>query len=205
MGEHMHHHDHHDHGHDHEHHHHHHENIEITTHEDAVIASVRMALPGSREEAETEIWGLEGPVANQRALPAHVTASAHHGSDGLGAIFGLDLLHMEIDDIESFIPSNLFPRVVAAIFLRTLHRVEQTGGIVEKLFVIQAAKAQTSLAKGAGRVAFDVDELTIFISVVNDLTAIMAARSAPYGCTGTGDVPLFPLVHIISIQLFVVI
>ena len=65
MGEHMHHHDHHDHGHDHEHHHHHHENIEITTHEDAVIASVRMALPGSREEAETVLKSFMRAVAEE--------------------------------------------------------------------------------------------------------------------------------------------
>ena len=61
MGEHMHHHDHHDH----EHHHHHHENIEITTHEDAVIASVRMALPGSREEAETVLKSFMRAVAEE--------------------------------------------------------------------------------------------------------------------------------------------
>ena len=65
MGEHMHHHDHHGHGHDHEHHHHHHENIEITTHEDAVIASVRMALPGSREEAETVLKSFMRAVAEE--------------------------------------------------------------------------------------------------------------------------------------------
>ncbi len=63
--EHMHHHDHHDHGHDHEHHHHHHENIEITTHEDAVIASLRMALPGSREEAETVLKSFMRAVAEE--------------------------------------------------------------------------------------------------------------------------------------------
>ena len=65
MEEHMHHHDHHDHGHDHEHHHHHHENIEITTHEDAVIASVRMSLPGSREEAETVLKSFMRAVAEE--------------------------------------------------------------------------------------------------------------------------------------------
>ena len=59
MDGHVHHHDHH------EHHHHHHENIEITTHENAVIASVRMSLPGTREEAEAALKTFMRAVAEE--------------------------------------------------------------------------------------------------------------------------------------------
>ncbi|MBR5740306.1 MAG: hypothetical protein IKX81_03315 [Firmicutes bacterium] len=62
--EHEHHHHDHDH-HDHDHHHHHHENIEITTHEDAVIASVKMALPGDEKEAEVTLKSFMRAVAEE--------------------------------------------------------------------------------------------------------------------------------------------
>ena len=71
MEDHIHHHDHehhdhhgHDHGHEH-HHHHHHENIEITTHEDAVIASVKMSLPGDENEAEVTLKNFMRAVAEE--------------------------------------------------------------------------------------------------------------------------------------------
>ena len=57
--EHHHHHDHdhhhHEHGHDHEHHHHDHSNIEVTSHEDAVIATVKMTLGTDKDAAKVQL------------------------------------------------------------------------------------------------------------------------------------------------------
>ena len=67
-----HHHDHEDHGccghdhHDHEHHHHHrHENIEITTHEDSVTASVRIAFREDCAQAEVMLRSFMRAVAEE--------------------------------------------------------------------------------------------------------------------------------------------
>ncbi len=60
-------HDHHDHhhhhDHDHEHHHHHDEKIEISTHEDATIATVRMDLGTDRQAAEEQLRSFMRAVA----------------------------------------------------------------------------------------------------------------------------------------------
>ena len=65
---------HHDHDHHHEHdehcdhdheHHHHHENIEITTHEDSVTASVRIAFREERAEAEVLLRSFMRAVAEE--------------------------------------------------------------------------------------------------------------------------------------------
>ena len=59
---------HHDHEHDHEHehhHHHHHENIEITTHEDSVTASVRIVFREERAEAEVLLKSFMRAVAEE--------------------------------------------------------------------------------------------------------------------------------------------
>ena len=61
--EHEHHHHHHDHDHDHEHHHHHDEKIEISTHEDAAIATVRMDLGTDRQAAEDQLKNFMRAVA----------------------------------------------------------------------------------------------------------------------------------------------
>ncbi|MBQ9826629.1 MAG: hypothetical protein IJM61_05560 [Firmicutes bacterium] len=55
----------HHHDHDHEHHHHHHENIEITTHEDSVTASVRIAFREERSEAEVLLRSFMRAVAEE--------------------------------------------------------------------------------------------------------------------------------------------
>ena len=56
-------HDHHHHHHDHEHHHHHDEKIEISTHEDAAIATVRMDLGTDRQAAENQLKNFMRAVA----------------------------------------------------------------------------------------------------------------------------------------------
>ena len=58
------HHHHHDHDHDHE-HHHHDEKIEISTHEDATIATVRMALGADRQAAEAQLKSFMRAVAEE--------------------------------------------------------------------------------------------------------------------------------------------
>ncbi len=45
----------HDHDHDHHHHHHEHSNIEISTHEDATIATVKMALGTDKDAAKVQL------------------------------------------------------------------------------------------------------------------------------------------------------
>ena len=69
---HEHHHDHdehgccgHEHHHDHEHHHHHHENIEITTHEDSVTASVKITFREDRDRAEVLLRSFMRAVAEE--------------------------------------------------------------------------------------------------------------------------------------------
>ena len=59
-----HHHHHHDHDHDHE-HHHHDEKIEISTHEDATIATVRMSLGTDRQAAEAQLKSFMRAVAEE--------------------------------------------------------------------------------------------------------------------------------------------
>ena len=61
------HHHHHDHDHDHhDHEHHHHdEKIEISTHEDATIATVRMALGADRQAAEAQLKSFMRAVAEE--------------------------------------------------------------------------------------------------------------------------------------------
>ncbi len=54
---------HHHHDHDHEHHHHHDEKIEISTHEDATIATVRMDLGTDRHAAEAQLKSFMRAVA----------------------------------------------------------------------------------------------------------------------------------------------
>ena len=61
---HEHHHDHDHHGHDHE-HHHHHENIEITTHEASVTASVRIVFREELSEAEVLLKSFMRAVAEE--------------------------------------------------------------------------------------------------------------------------------------------
>ena len=56
-------HHHHHHDHDHEHHHHHDEKIEISTHEDAAIATVRMDLGTDRQAAEDQLKNFMRAVA----------------------------------------------------------------------------------------------------------------------------------------------
>ena len=55
---------HHDHDHDHE-HHHHDEKIEISTHEDATIATVRMSLGTDRQAAEAQLKSFMRAVAEE--------------------------------------------------------------------------------------------------------------------------------------------
>ena len=52
-------------GHGHEHHHHHHENIEITTHEASVTASVRMVFREELTEAEVLLKSFMRAVAEE--------------------------------------------------------------------------------------------------------------------------------------------
>ena len=59
------HHGHGEHGHEHHHHHHHHENIEITTHEDSVTASVRMVFREERAGAEVLLRSFMRAVAEE--------------------------------------------------------------------------------------------------------------------------------------------
>lgn len=55
----------HNHDHDHGHHHHHHENIEITTHEDSVTASIRIVFREVRSEAEVLLRSFMRAVAEE--------------------------------------------------------------------------------------------------------------------------------------------
>ena len=56
----------HEHHHDHEHHHHHrHENIEITTHEDSVTASVKITFREDRDRAEVLLRSFMRAVAEE--------------------------------------------------------------------------------------------------------------------------------------------
>ena len=111
---------------------------------------------------------------------------------------------MKVNDVESLIPADALPSIHAALFLLALHWIEETSVVFDEFFEVEAADAQTTLAEGAVRVALDVHELAVLVSIVDDLAAIVAARAAPSGRTRAGEVSLLPLVHIISVEFFVV-
>ena len=86
-------HDHHEHEHHHDHdheHHHHHENIEITTHEDSVTASVRIAFREERAEAEVLLRSFMRAVAEEtEALGGTIGHIKFYLKESTGSMFSM--------------------------------------------------------------------------------------------------------------------
>ena len=81
----------HEHHHDHEHHHHHrHENIEITTHEDSVTASVKITFREDRDRAEVLLRSFMRAVAEEtEALGGTIGHNKFFLKESRGSMFSM--------------------------------------------------------------------------------------------------------------------
>ena len=105
----------------------------------------------------------------------------------------LHIVDLLLDDVESLVPGDGIPFVLAAIFRVAVEGSEDAVGMIDVFGQGQAAHAQAALRDGMGLVAFDLDEFAVFDVEFDAATYRVASRRRP--CAGADDflVPLdFP-------------
>ena len=140
---------------------------------------------------------LEAGLGHRRRIQRRLAPGSLEQVDGLGPVVLPDLLNLGLEDVERLVPGDALPRILAAIFLGTLHGVLDAIGAFEEVLHREAPRAQTALADRMVGVALDLDELAVLVGV-DEHTAShrMAARRRPSARAGTNQLahlglPLF--------------
>ena len=144
------------------------------------------------EIAHREVGRAKCRVGHVRDVVVVVTTGTDVSDDGLGAIILPDSTNLFLDDIESLVPANLFPLVLATL-AHALHRMTETCGVVDVLRHLEAAHAQRALVKGIVGIAFDLYQLSVLVGVIQDATTIVATRARPGRGARDGVIAVLPL------------
>ena len=130
-----------------------------------------------------------GRTAHAAALPAR----AGEGDHGLHAVGGLVVVVLFLDDGVCLVHGDLFPLVLAAVFVGAFHGMDDAVGVIHLLEHVHATHAQTPLRDRLVLVAFHLDQLAVFDVKLQAARHRMAPRRRP--CAGAGNghaVFLFP-------------
>ena len=122
---------------------------------------------------------------------ALATGSTLH-EDGLGPVVLFEVRDLLGKQIECLVPCNALPLVLAAVFARPLHRIEDAVGIVNVVAHRQAAHAQATARDGMVLVTFDLDEFACLVRIGLDAaTNRMASRRRPCATARYGHAVFF--------------
>ena len=122
----------------------------------------------------------------------NIAARALAHSDFVGAVGVGDLLELLDDDVVGLIPGDFDELVLAAIFLRTLHRVQKAVFMVDVVGDAKATAAKTALVVGVLGIAFDLHELAV-LHVGQNAADVVASRCGACRAADDGHAVLFPL------------
>ena len=130
------------------------------------------------------VVGSAEVLRHEGAVSVDVAAGALRDPDGFGAVGLDDLLHLALDDVVGFFPRDALERVLAAVFLGTLHGIAQTVLVVEHFLEGQAPRAQPALVVRVFGVAFDLFQHAV-LHVHEHAAVVMATRAGT--CVGADD------------------
>jgi len=116
---------------------------------------------------------LDSGVKEHGDLPVDVAPRAVNSDDGFRTevlLVVIDFLH---DGFDSFVPTDPFPFVFAAL-TDPLHGVFEAVGMVDRFDQVQASHAQPALVEGIQGIAFDFFQFAVF-GVQQETAGVMAA------------------------------
>ena len=132
-------------------------------------------------------------VGQSLRLPQNIAPRPAKRLKCMGAIFLGKRSHFFIDQIESFIPCNLFPRIGVSPLRRiALHRAKQAIRAVHHVGQASAAGADVPLIERVLPIALHFLKNSILVDIAHDATAGMAPRSRPRRRPCYGIAVFFP-------------
>ena len=147
------------------------------------------------------VGGLQNGERQRVVVDASLTAGTTEANDGLGAVGVLEVTDLLADRVHCLVPSGALPLVLAAIFERALHRVDDA---IRRMGVLTKSKVHGVNTTSGDRVivvAFDTDEL---VALRNDLDTVsnrVRSRRRPsvatsdYGTVFKLGTPLLTICH----------
>ena len=128
---------------------------------------------------ERDIRSLEARVGQRGTVDARLTSGTLRHEDGFRSIVVPNLMDFVVDDVESLVPGDALPLVLAAILFGTPHRIENAVGAVLELDEVHAPCAKAALGDGVLLVTLDLDYLPILDMKNHATPSGMASRRRP--------------------------